>query len=256
MDLRTIFSYLAAAAISDGPLEGKERELLRLLIRDFGADFGQAQQWVEQAEELAREPVDLASAPSKEQAWKLLRALLVISYCDGSFDPEELPYLSAMVDRFGFSAQDLNRAKQQALYFLRPEFPAVEIPAVLIQSQNWNAVAQAAKQHLDFLRKEYFHRFQSDLSSADEEACYLAMDGGPPSFDTEHAKRRFLQNNPDFFHADEDEGIKILRDRAEFELRKKWEASYLPRCGSCHLEAPGRRRDPCPRCRKEYGEAV
>ncbi len=256
MDLRTVFSYLAAAAISDGPLAGKEKELLRLLIRDFGADFSQAQQCLDQADELARIPVDLALITSREEAWKLVRALLVISYCDGSFDAEELPYLSALVDRFGFSAQELQRAKQQALYFLRPEFPPIEIPGVLIQSQNWNAVAQAAKQNLDFLRKEYFHRFQSDLSTADEEACYLAMDAGPPSFDTEHTKARFLQGNPDFFHADEDEALRILRDRAEFELRKKWEVSYLPHCGSCYLEAPGRRRDPCPRCQKEYGEAV
>lgn len=252
MDMRSIFSYLAAAALSDGPLEGKERELLRLLIRDFGSEFGETQEFLSQVEELAGTAVDLSSLSSRESAWKLLRALLVISYCDGSFDREELPYLSALVDRFGFGPQELHRAKQQALFFLRPDFPSVEVPRELIVSENWNAVAQAAQQHLGYLRKEYFHRFQSDLSTSDEETCFLAMDGGPPSFDIEHTKGRFLQSHPDYLHASEEEALQLVRDKAESELRKKWEATYLPRCGACFLEAPGKRRDLCPRCGREY----
>lgn len=253
MQTETIFSYLAAAALSDGPLEGKERDLLLHLIRDFGANMQQAQAMVSEVEAYAGRATNLSELESKPVAWKVLRALLVISYCDGSFDREEVPFLANLVDRFGFSASELNRAKQQALYFLRPEFPSVQFPAEAVQAQAWKRVCESAQEHVEYLRQEYFRQFQSDLAGADAETCYIAMSVGPPSFDTEHTESRFLQANPDFMHADDSEALQMLRDHAEFELRKRWEAAYTANCGSCFLEAPGRRRDSCPRCQREYG---
>ena len=256
MQIEAIFSYLAAAALSDGPLEGKERDLLLHLIRDFGASMQQAQEMVRQVESYVDQANNLSELDSKPLAWKVLRALLVISYCDGSFDREEVPFLANLVDRFGFSAAELNRAKQQALYFLRPEFPPVAVPVDAVQAQAWKRVCESAQEHVEYLRQEYFRRFQAELAAADADTCYIAMSVGPPSFDTEHTEGRFLQSNPDFLHADDSEALQMLRDHAEFELRKRWEAAYEPHCGSCFLEAPGRRRDPCPRCRREYGMAA
>ena len=253
--LLEIRNYLAGAAASDGPIDGKERDLLQHLLRDFGAEYGQARTMVSDITEAPTSPPSLEGLSCRETALKLLRALLVISYCDGSFDPEELPFLTAVVDRFQFSPSELHRAKQQALFFLRHDFPSIRIPQELLAQQDWDRVCQLAQQHYEFYRKEFYKKFQADLDTADEESCYLAMAVGPPTFDTEYTRERFLQSNPDYLHLDDEEALTLLRDQAEAQLRKQWLASYVDRCNSCYLQAPGKRQDPCPRCGAEYGSS-
>lgn len=256
MELQQILDYLAGAAAADGPIDGKERDLLQHLLRDFGADYSQAKSLVDSMTKIPFKPPSLQSLSSREEALKLLRALLVIAYCDGSFDPEEVPFITPLVDQFQLSPSELNNAKQQALFFIRHDFPSIRIPPELVQSEDWDKVCQVAQQHYEFYRKEFYKKFQDDLDSADEESCYLAMAVGPPTFDTEHTRNRFLQLNPDFCHMDDAEALSLLRDQAESQLRKQWEATYVDRCSFCYLQAPGKRRDPCPRCKGEYGEAA
>lgn len=256
MEISETLNYLAAVAASDGPIDGKERDLMKYLLQDFGADSRQAKDLVKSLSQPFTGTATLDTLQSRDVALKLLRALLVISYCDGSFDQEELPFLAPIVERFSVTGPELSRAKLQALYYLKLDAPSVVIPPELIQAEQWDAVCQLAHQQYDTFRKDFQRRFEQELKTADEETCYLAMAVGPPSFDTEHTKNRFLQSHPDFFHLEENEALTLLRDEAERKLRNQWDAAYTSRCNACYLEAPGKRRDLCPRCKAEYGEAT
>ncbi len=253
MELNEVFNYLAAAAASDGPIDGREKDLLRHLIKDFGATPSQAQQWVSELTVPVQPVPSLETLSDRATALKLVRGLLVVSYCDGSFDQEEVPFLLPLVDRFSITADELTQAKQQALYFLRMDPPSITIPAELIQAEKWDEVCQLAHHQYDVYHKESRQRFHQELQSANRTTCYLAMGIGPPSFDTEHTESRFLQANPDFLILDDTEALQLLRDEAEKQLQKQWEAAYVSRCNFCYLEAPGKRRDACPRCQGEYG---
>jgi len=256
MELNEIVNYLGAVAASDAPIDGREKDLMMHLLKDFGADSSQARTMVADLPSPFNREATLNTLESREAALKLLRALLVISYCDGSFDEEEFPFLTPLVDRFSLTASELNRAKLQALYFLRLDPPSVKVGQDLIKSENWDAVCRKAHQQYEIYRKDFYKRFQDDLDNADEETCYMALNVGPPTFDTEHTRNRFLQGNPDICHMEDEQVLQMLRDEAEHTLRKQWEASYAERCNFCYLEAPGKRRDPCPRCGREYGEAA
>ncbi|HIB67361.1 MAG TPA: hypothetical protein EYO33_20215 [Phycisphaerales bacterium] len=256
MELQEVVNYLAAAAAADAPIDGRERDLMDHLLQDFGATHNEASKLISALPEPFNLTPTIHSLESRENGLKLLRALLVISYCDGTFDAEELPFLEPLVDKFQVRADELRRLKQQALYFLGLRAPSIEIPQELIASGDWDKVCEVAQtQYKNYLR-DYQRRFEQELDSADEETCYMALNVGPPTFDTTHARNRFLQGNPDFLHLDDAAGLQMLRDNAEKRLRDRWEAAYSGRCNFCYLEAPGRRRDPCPRCGKEYGEAA
>lgn len=255
MDLQELTLYLGAVAAADAPIDDRERDLIRHLLKDFGAEHDVAHNMVSGLPAQIAQAPTLNSLSSRDDALKLLRALLVIAYCDGSFDREEVPYLTSIVDGFNIQAEELSRAKRQAMYFLRLSPPSVSVPQSTIDSQDWSEVERIAQQQYDLLQKTFYGRFYDDLQSADEESCYLAMAAGPPSFDCEHTRNRFLQSHPDYLHMTDEEALKLLRDEAEKRLRIQWNSSYAGRCNSCYLEAPGKRNDPCPRCGAEYGEA-
>lgn len=256
MDLKELVHYLGAVAASDGPIDGREKDLMRHLLRDFGASFQEAADLVASLPEPFPGGATLASLQDRQVALNLLRALLVISYCDGCFEREEMPYLTPIVEGFAVSGAELTRQKQQALYYLKLSPPSIPVPAELVSQGQWEAVGRAAKEAYQRLRDDYFNRFQVELKSADEETCYLAMSVGPPSFDISHTKDRFLQSNPDLSHLDEEDSLHLMRDEAERQLRSQWDSAYVDRCNFCFLEAPGKRRDLCPRCQAEYGEAA
>lgn len=253
MELNETLTYLAAAAAADAPIDGRERDLMGHLLKDFGADHSQARQMVKALPNPFTGQASLNTLESREEALKLLRALLVIAYCDGSFDKEEFPFLTPIVDKFSITGEELNSAKQQALYYLRLDPPPIKIAQELVASENWDEVCQQAHHQYEYYRQAFQKKFEEDLGTANEETCYLAMVVGPPTFDTEHAKNRFLQANPDFMHLDNAQATQMLRDEAESHLRTQWEAAYASRCNFCYLEAPGKRRDLCPRCQGEYG---
>jgi hypothetical protein len=253
MELNEVVNYLGAAAASDGPIDGRENDLLTHLMKDFGATSAQASDLVASLKPGPSLPPNLNTLTDRDTALRLLRGLLVISYCDGSFDKEEVPFVTPLIDKFSISGSELTRAKRQALYFLGMDPPSIQIPPELVQNEKWDDVCQLAHRQYDVYRKEFYKRFQDELDSADKETCYLAMAVGPPSFDTEHTERRFIQSNPDFLHLDDVPALQMLRDEAERRLRNQWEAAYSSRCNFCFLEAPGRRRDLCPKCKGEYG---
>lgn len=242
--------YLCAVATSDAPMDGRETDLLHRLLPDFGIDPGSARELVAG---YSNQAASLDGVESREVGLALLRAALVISYCDGTFDNEELPLLAPLVDKFKISGEELNRAKVQALYYLRLEPRSLELPAHLKEQQQWEAICEAAQAQYRVLRDEFLARVRAELNGADEETCYLALNVGPPSFDTSHARERFQESNPDHFHMDEEQAVLTLRDAAERSLMARWESAYKTNCRHCNLEAPGRRRDLCPRCEGEYG---
>jgi uncharacterized tellurite resistance protein B-like protein len=254
MDLDELIIYLGAVAASDNPIDGREKDLLRHLLRDFGANQDQAEHLVAALPVPFQAQVTLNSLNSRDKALKLLRAMLVISYCDGSFDPEEVPFLTPVVDRFSITPPELSRLKQHAMYFLRLAPPSITVPPETVQSENWPEVQRIAQEQFNLYRKTFYDRFRAELQGADAETCYLAMAVGAPTFDTKHVRDRFLESHPDFFMMEDEASLKFLRDETEKKMRSQWDAAYSSRCNSCYLEAPGKRRDSCPRCSAEYGE--
>lgn len=256
MELAEIVRHLAAAAAADAPIDGRERDLMRHLLRDFGATHAQSESLVDSLPQQFAAPTTTANLHSRSDALKLLRGLLVISYSDGTFDQEELPFLAPIVDAFSITKEELTRARLQALLYLRLEPSSIELPFDLIESEHWEAATEFAHRRYQELRQAFQSNIQRDLNVADAETCYLAMAVGAPSFDTSYTKERFLQSHPDFFHSDDLQGLQMLRDEAQNQLLKQWEAAYVSRCNFCYLEAPGKRRDLCPRCKGEYGVAA
>ena len=254
MELDEVVLYLGAVAASDAPIDGREKDLLRHLLRDFGATQFQADELVAALPEPFQVQPTLNTLSERTTAIKLLRAMLVIAYCDGSFDPEEVPFLTPVIGKFSLTSDELSRAKQQAFYFLRPAPPSISLPQEVVNSGNWELIQTTAREQFELYRNTYFERFRSDLKGADADTCYLAMSVGPPSFDLAYEKERFLNSHPDMTMMDEESTLALLRDEAERKLRSVWEAAYAPRCNSCYLDAPGKRRDLCPRCGAEYGE--
>ena len=254
MELDEVVLYLGAVAASDAPIDGREKDLLRHLLRDFGATQFQADELIAALPEPFQAQPTLNTLSQRENALRLLRAMLVIAYCDGSFDPEEVPFLTPVIQKFSLTAEELSRAKQQAFYFLRPAPPSINQPQELVRSENWSEIERIAHEQYDLYRDTYFERFRSDLKTANAETCYLAMAVGPPTFDLTYQKERFPNSHPDMTMMDDETTLALLRDEAERKLRSQWEAAYAPRCNSCYLDAPGKRRDLCPRCGAEYGE--
>jgi uncharacterized tellurite resistance protein B-like protein len=254
MDLDELVIYLGAVAAADEPIDGREKDLLRHLLKDFGASQHQAENLVAALPDTFSSQVTLNSLQSRESALKLLRAMLVISYSDGSFDPEEVPYVTPVVERFSITPSELSTLKQQAMYFLRLQPPSIALPQELVESQNWEEVERFAQEQFNLYRQTFHDRFHAEIKDADDETCYLAMAAGAPTFDTKHARDRFLQSHPDFFMMEDADSLKFLRDETEKIMRNRWESAYASRCNSCYLEAPGKRRAPCPRCGAEYGE--
>lgn len=256
MEFQEVVNYLAAAAAADEPIDGYERDLMTRLLQDMGAGQSQAAELVSNLPTPFELEPTLDTVTEQHDGVKLLRGLLVIAYSDGTFDNEELPFLTPLVDKFSISGAELKKLKQQALYFIGLRAPAIRIPQEVAETGNWDQVCEIATEEFKRRKQEYYRRFEKDLDNADEETCYLALNVGPPTFDTSHAKNRFLQSNPDFLHLEDGAAIQLLRDNAEKRLRERFEAAYSARCNFCFLEAPGRRRDPCPRCQKEYGESA
>lgn len=247
---QSLAHYLCAVAASDAPIDGRETDLMHRMLPDFGVDPGDARTHVASYE---GQPPNLDEIESRSVGLALLRASLVITYCDGVFDTVELPLLTPLVDRFQVSAQELQEAKLQALYYLRLEPESVQLPGHLKESQQWEAVEEAAQAQYRVMRDEYLTSVRRDLDKASEETCYIAMNVGPPSFDTSHARERYQESNPDHFHMTDEQALLSLRDAAERSLMARWESAYKTNCRHCNLEAPGRRRDECPRCGGEYG---
>src|SRR5690606_31778290 len=112
MDLNELTIYLAAAAASDEPIDGREKDLMRHLLRDFGADHEQAQALVAGLPEPFHLQANLSTLSSREVALDLVRALLVISYCDGSFEEEEGRFLTPLIERFSLTGPELTKASK------------------------------------------------------------------------------------------------------------------------------------------------
>ena len=118
MELQEVVNYLAAAAAADAPIDGRERDLMDHLLQDFGATHSEASKLISALPDPFNLKPTIETLESRDIGLKLLRALLVISYCDGTFDAEELPFLEPLVDKFQVRAEELKRLKQQALYLL------------------------------------------------------------------------------------------------------------------------------------------
>ncbi len=244
--------YLCAVAASDRPIDGRETDLMHRMLPDFGIDPGNARSLVAAYE---GQTASLEGIDSREVGLALLRACLVIAYCDGKFDNDELPFLAPLVDRFQVSGEELKEAKLQALYYLRLEPDSIQVSEHLKQEQQWDALEEATQSQYRVMRDDYQRSVRRDLEQASEETCFVAMNVGPPSFDTSHARERYQESNPDHFHMSEEQAMGALREAAESALLARWESAYKSDCRHCNLEAPGRRRDECPRCGGEYGTA-
>ena len=100
MELQEVVNYLAAAAAADAPIDGRERDLMDHLLQDFGATHSEASKLISALPDPFNLKPTIETLESRDIGLKLLRALLVISYCDGTFDAEELPFLELLVDKF------------------------------------------------------------------------------------------------------------------------------------------------------------
>ena len=210
MKLIDIANYLAATAAADGPICGREKDLMRHLLKDFGADSQSAEKIV--AELSGVVPNSALKTPRDASvAVKLLRGLLVISYSDGSFEKEELPYLRHLVDSFNIQAQQLNTLKLQAHYYLGQDPPSISIPTELLTEENWEGACGFAHERYELFRTDFYRKVKDDLLTADTETCYIAMSVGPPTFDTEHTRDRFLQSNPSFADLEPEQSLTFLR---------------------------------------------
>lgn len=247
-----IAAYLTAAAWADGPISDTEQDLVGNLLFSLGLEREQARELLESWEFKAPSPPDLASLTDRQQAIALLRALLVLSYSDGHFGLEELPYLTKVLDKFKVSTEELVQLRLQAHYYLDPEAEAIPIPEDLIEAGRWEEIEALAKATKDELRRACERKIREELHTASEDSLLLMLYRGR-SFDVAEARTEFEKRRAALVerHGDVSD-TELLQSQLVVMTLAKWERLYAERCASCELGAPGRKATLCPRCNEDY----
>ena len=253
MDSLEIGQYLIATAWADGELDGREQDKLRRLLVQFDISNDEVKSLMDQWSQTPP-PTPSLELDDRDEALALLSALLVISYSDGEFSSTELPFLAPLVDKFQVTGDELQQMKLQALYYLRLEPESLTLPHGLIKEGNWPAVEETLQATYQQAFDAHVDKTRAEIDFAEADTLYLAINVGFPSFDTSDSRARFKENQEELsrLHNTTDE-LTLLKAEAEKHLVERWQSFYLSRCRSCKLEAPGKRRDPCPRCGEEYG---
>lgn len=252
MNNSELAAYLSAAAWADGPVTDSEQNLVENLLFSLGLERDEAKGLLKQWEFKAPESPDLSALSDRGQGIGLLRALLILSYSDGHFGIEELPYLSKILDRFKVSSEELMQLRLQARYYLDPETHNVEIDPVLVEGGRWTEVESSAQAVKTRLREEARRRIADELMMADETTLLLSLYRGR-DFDPDYARAEFEKRREDLI---ERHGPKydsqLLQAQILVMTMAKWDRLYADRCAGCGLNAPGRKGDLCPRCGEEY----
>ncbi len=252
MTKEDIAAYLTAAAWADGPISETESRLVENLLYGLGHERDEAHDRLRLWQYKAPAAPDLASLRDREQAIALLRALLVLSYSDGHFGIEELPYLSKILDKFKVSTEELVQLRLQGRYYLDPEAAALEIPEEYVVGGDWDQVAEAARQERTLMRAEAERRIREELSSATMATLLLILYRGR-SYDLKDAEAEFEKRRGDLIErhgARHDEAL--LQAQIGLLTLAKWDRLYAERCAACGLEAPGLKGSLCPRCKEDY----
>lgn len=247
-----VAAYLAAAAWADGPITEGESRLVENLLYGLGHDRDEAQEQLAAWRQRAPGAPDLGSLVDRAQAVALLRALLVLSYSDGHFGIEELPFLSKILDKFKVSSAELQQLRLQARYYLDPEAPAVELPEAYILEGDWEKVSEAAAAERALMRKDAERRIREELKTATEESLLLILYRGR-SYDVAEARAEFEKRRGDLLErhgACHDDGL--LQAQILLLSLGKWDRLYSERCVACGLTAPARKGSLCPRCMEDY----
>ncbi len=253
MNDKDLTSYLAAAAWADGPITGAEQDLAENLLFGLGLERDDAECHFEEWKFKAPPAPDLTSLTDRDQALALLRALLTLSYSDGHFGLEELPYLTRILDKFKVTSEELKQLRLQACYYLDPDAQMVNVPSELVEAGRWDDVEQAASQAKSELRAETENKIRKDLLAASFETLQLVLHRGR-SYDLAEAGAEFARRRESMlerFGAMTDE--QLLQAQIMLIATAKWERQYQLSCSECDLAAVGRRGDVCPRCGEDYG---
>lgn len=245
-------AYLTAAAWADGPISDDERALVETLLFHLGLEREQASDLLEEWEFKAPPAPDLFSLTDRAQAIALLRALLVLSYCDGHFGMDELPYLTKVLDKFKVTSDELSQLRLQAQFYLDPEAEIIVSDPGLVQAGRWDEVEKAAVRNKTELRVAAEQKVAQDLQAANQDSLLLTLYRGR-SFDPAEARSEFEKRRSDFAERHgalpDDE---LLRRQIALVTMAKWDRLYAERCASCGLGAPGRKGSLCPRCNEDY----
>lgn len=252
MNNTELAAYLAAAAWADGPMSDSEGDLVENLLYSLGLERAEATELLKEWEFKAPPAPDLASLQEREQGTALLRALLVLSYSDGHFGIEELPYLTKVLDKFKISTSELVQLRLQAQYYLDPEGPIIDSPPQLIEQGRWPEVEQAARESRSRLRAACERKIREELKTASEDSLLVMLYRGR-SFDRQEAAAEFEKRRADL--AERHGALsdpELLQAQIALVTMAKWDRLYADRCASCGLAAPGRRGSLCPRCNEDY----
>lgn len=252
MNNTELAAYLAAAAWADGPMSDTEGDLVENLLYSLGLERAEATELLKAWEFKAPPPPDLGNLKERSQGVALLRALLVLSYSDGHFGIEELPYLTKVLDKFKISTEELVQLRLQAQYYLDPEAPIIMSPQALVEAGRWEEVEVAAREARTQLRASCEAKIRQELKTASEDSLLVMLYRGR-SFDPLEARAEFEKRRADLM---ERHGAKpdseLLQAQIALVTMAKWDRLYSERCASCGLAAPGRRGSVCPRCSEDY----
>ncbi len=252
MNHTDLAGYLSAAAWADGPVTDGEQALLENLLFSLGVERDEARALLKAWEFKAPEAPSLTTLSERAQGIALLRALLILSYSDGHFGIEELPYLSKILDRFKVSSEELLQLRLQAQYYLDPEALNVEIDPTLVDANDWEQVETTAKAAKVRLREEAGVKIATELTEADESSLLLILYRGR-DFNLAFARAEFEKRRDDLI---ERHGPKydsgLLQAQVGLATLAKWDRLYAERCSHCGLAAPGRKGDLCPKCGEDY----
>jgi uncharacterized tellurite resistance protein B-like protein len=245
-------AYLAAAAWADGPMSESECSLVENLLYCLGLERTAAADMLKGWEFKAPTPPDLASLTDRGQGVALLRALLILSYSDGHFGMEELPYLTKILDKFKIPTDELVQLRLQAQFYLEPEAPEIPSTAPGMSVGDWSLVESSARESRSQLRARTEHQVRETLKTASLDSLVLILYRGR-SYDLVQAHAEFEKRRADLLdrhgamHDD-----RLLQTQITLVTMAKWDRLYSDRCSGCGLAAPGRKGSPCPRCGEDY----
>ena len=245
-------AYLAAAAWADGPMTDGESALLENLLFSLGLERDAAREKLSSWAYKAPEPPDLSTLQDRTRGIAVLRALLVLSYSDGHFGIEELPYLTKILDKFKVPTEELVQLRLQAQLYLDPEALDVELDPTLTAAGNWEAVEESARAVRVQLRQQTEAKIREQLKEATLDSLLVSLYRGR-AFDLAEAKAEFEKRRGDLIERHgsmHDDGL--LRAQLLLFTMARWDRLYAERCAACGLAAPGRKGAMCPRCSEDY----
>jgi hypothetical protein len=247
-----VAAYLTAAAWADGPISDGERDLVENLLFGLGLERQEARDLLKEWEFKAPAPPDLVSLQDRGQAVALLRALLILSYFDGHFGVDELPYLTKILDKFKISTEEVVQLRLQAHFYLDPEAPDVEVDHGLIEAGLWEQVETVARATKARLRGATEQKVREELKGASHDSLLVTLYRGR-CFDRQEATAEFDKRREDLIerHGSMPDDS-LLQAQITLATLAKWDRLYAERCASCQLAAPGRKGSLCPRCHEDY----